>query len=111
MTRRKLTKGYTLRIRILLWLGVLRRFALYVFNRQYVNRSIAARKGECKRCGICCHLVAKKCGMLAIGKNGTRCRIYTLGRLPNCWIFPIDAHDIRDRNLIAPPDVPCGYYF
>ena len=102
----------TLRVRVILWRGVLRRFFLYVFCRGYVKRRTAARTGECKRCGVCCHLVANKCGWLKRGADGgTSCRVYKYRWTPNCWVFPIDARDIADRDLVAPADTPCGYSF
>jgi hypothetical protein len=101
----------TFRVSATLWRGVLRRFFLYVFNPKYVKRSIAARKGECKRCGACCHLVANKCGWLKLHGGTSSCRVYNFRVTPNCWIFPIDARDIADRNLVAPVNVPCGYSF
>ena len=102
----------TLRVRVVLWRGVLRRFFLYVFCRKYVRQSIATRQGECRRCGVCCHLVANKCAWLKIHADASStCRIYKFRWTPNCWIFPIDARDIADRDLVASPDVPCGYRF
>jgi len=95
-----------------LWRGVLRRFFLCIFNRGYVKRSTATRKGACRRCGICCHLVANKCGWLKLHPDATSsCGVYGFRCTPNCGAFPIDARDIADRNLVAPTDVPCGYSF
>ena len=112
MNRENQTASYTLRTRVILWRGVLRRFFLYVFNPRYVKRSTATRTGECKRCGVCCHLVANKCGFLQLHDDATSsCRVYGLRCTPNCWIFPIDARDIADRDLVAPPGVTCGYSF
>jgi hypothetical protein len=90
----------------------MRRILLYVFNQRYIRKSRATRTGECKRCGACCHLVASKCGWLTQNLDTTTsCRIYKYRCTPICWIFPIDARDIADRNLVAPPDVPCGFSF
>ena len=102
----------TLRVRVILWRGVLRRFFLYAFNRKYVKHCAETRKGECKRCGVCCHLVANKCGWLLMHGDATSsCRVYRFRCTPNCWVFPIDARDIADRDLVAPADTPCGYSF
>ena len=102
-------KPQTLRIRLILLLGVLRRFLLNLFRRRYVQRSLSQRTGECERCGVCCHLVANKCGALHLHKDGSStCRIYTVYRMANCCTFPIDRRDLADRDLVA-PDVPCGY--
>lgn len=101
----------TLRIRLILLRGVLRRFLLYVFRPSYVRQSMARRQGACKRCGVCCHLVANKCGALHLHPEGhSTCRLYTVYRLPNCCTFPIDARDVADRDLVA-PHAPCGYYW
>jgi len=36
------------------------------------------------------------------------CRLYTGYRPQNCSNFPIDQHDLADRNLVS-PQVPCGF--
>lgn len=101
----------TLRVRLILLLGVTRRFFLNLFRRKYVRESLDLRAGECKRCGVCCHLVANKCGALHLHKDGqSTCRLYSVYRLPNCCTFPIDPRDIADRDLVA-PETPCGYYW
>ena len=98
------------KIRLILLAGVIRRAFLNLFCKKYVRESIARRRGECKRCGTCCHLIANKCMALKFTEEGSRCRIYNFYRLPNCCTFPIDSRDIRDRDLVA-PDNPCGYYW
>jgi hypothetical protein len=99
----------SVRIRLRLLRGVARRFFLNVFCGSYVRRSLARRQGTCKRCGVCCHLVANKCASLEIrSAEHSSCRLYTLYRLPNCCTFPIDPRDLADRDLVA-PDTPCGY--
>ena len=99
-------------MRAILWRGVWRRFFLYVFSPRYVRRCAATRQGACRRCGACCHLVANKCGWLKLSKDAPpSCRIYKFRWTPNCWTFPIDARDLADRDLVAPPGTPCGYSF
>lgn len=99
----------TLRVRVTLLRGVIRRYFLNVFRPGHVRASLARRTGECKRCGVCCHLVANKCGALHLHPEGhSTCRLYEVYRLPNCRTFPIDPRDLADRNLVA-PHVPCGY--
>jgi hypothetical protein len=101
----------TLGIRLTLLWGVTRRFFLNVFRPGKVRASIARRRGECRRCGVCCHLVANKCGALHLHPDGqSTCRMYTVYRLPNCCTFPIDPRDLKDRDLVA-PRVPCGYHW
>jgi hypothetical protein len=103
-------KPQTLRIRAVLLWGVARRFLLNLLRPGYVRRMRESRKGECARCGVCCHLVANKCGALHLHPDGqSTCRLYTLYRLPNCRTFPIDARDIADRDLVAPSHISCGY--
>ena len=99
----------TLGLRLILLRGVLRRLFLNVFRPGYVRQSLARRKGDCSRCGVCCHLVANKCGALQLHADGhSTCRLYTVYRLPNCCTFPIDPRDLADRNRVA-PEIPCGY--
>ncbi len=101
------------RARMILLRGVLRRSFLHVFRPSYVRKSIAARKGQCARCGACCNLMAKKgCPLLGFEKSGlSLCKIHGPIRMPNCIIFPVDARDIADRDLVAADDVKCGYSF
>jgi hypothetical protein len=97
-------------LRLTLWRGVLRRFFLFVFNKNYVETSISGRQGKCRRCGACCRLVLHQCVYLAVGEDGkSACSKYQSFRMPNCKIFPVDCRDIKDRDLIS--DAPCGYYF
>jgi hypothetical protein len=93
--------------------GVLRRFFLYVFRPGYVKASIAKRQGRCERCGTCCNLTAKKgCPSLGFEEAGlSLCKIHGSFRMPNCVIFPVDARDIADRDLVAPDNVKCGFHF
>ena len=102
----------TPRVRLILLRGVARRFFLNVFRKRYVSESLARRKGDCARCGVCCHLVANKCASLHVdaAAGHSSCRLYNVYRLPNCRTFPIDPRDIADRNLVA-PDTPCGYFW
>jgi len=99
------------RVRLILLIGVCRRFFLNLFCRKYVRESLARRAGECKRCGACCHLVANKCARLHISREGhSTCRFYDVYRLPNCCTFPIDPRDLADRDLVA-PETPCGFFW
>jgi hypothetical protein len=108
-TPTKLCARTPLRVRLILLLGVTRRLFLNLFRRRYVRESLARRTGECKRCGVCCHLVANKCGALQLHPDGhSTCRLYSVYRLPNCCTFPIDPRDIADRDRVA-PGTPCGY--
>jgi len=98
--------GWCARVR-LLW-GKVRRFALWLFRRAYVRRSIARRQGECRRCGACCQL-GYCCQFLCRSGDITECRFHRI-RPSNCRLFPIDERDLADRDLIA-PECPCGYRF
>lgn len=106
-------KKQDFRTRMILWRGVFRRFFFYLFRPGYVRHSIAGRKGECARCGACCNLTAKNgCPSLAFEEGGlSLCKIHGSFRMPNCVIFPVDARDIADRDLVAPDNVKCGFYF
>ena len=99
----------SLRERLVLVWGKLRRFYYHNCNTRYIRENHARRTGECARCGACCWL-AHPCFNLAWEENGlTYCKIHKR-RVKNCRIFPIDEKDIADRDLIL-PDVPCGYSF
>ena len=109
LTPKSFTVRLSPRVRLILLCGVTRRLFLNLFRRSYVRESLASRVGECKRCGVCCHLVANKCARLRLHPDGhSECWNYNAYRLPNCCTFPIDRRDLADRNLVA-PDIPCGY--
>jgi uncharacterized protein (TIGR00156 family) len=98
--------------RLVLWKGVLRRFALRLLDPGYVKSSAAQREGQCARCGACCRLLVPRCVYLSCQGEGGKARCTKHGGLfmpGNCKVFPIDEQDIRDRNLVS--GVPCGYRF
>ena len=81
-----------------------RRFYLGVFNKEYVEQSVASeRKGECHRCGLCCELIYK-CPFL--GKDSQKqsyCRIYGDLRPGSCRNYPFDKVDSEVEQ--------CGFKF
>jgi len=81
-------------------LGKLRRLFLSKFNRGYVERMKARRRGDCRRCGSCCAIMFR-CPHL---REGNVCTIYER-RYEQCGHFPIDHRDLRYR------EETCGYYF
>ncbi|GHV88809.1 hypothetical protein AGMMS50267_11690 [Spirochaetia bacterium] len=96
--------------RIKLWKGVIRRFLIYFFRKNYINKNILKRQGKCIRCGACCKLAFKECPYLKMGTEGKyTCIRHESFRMPNCIIFPIDQKDISDRNKVS--NESCGYYF
>jgi hypothetical protein len=96
--------------RIVLWKGVIRRFVLYLFNKNYIHKTSLKRQGKCLRCGACCKLTFAYCPYLSVDANGRySCVKHESFRLPNCVVFPIDQHDLLDRNIIS--QKPCGYSF
>lgn len=82
-------------------------FTTWLFPR-YVERSLAMRRGDCNRCGLCCQLVVK-CVFLRYEDGLAACGCYEK-RPPNCSKFPVNQADIDDVNRIA-PHAPCGYSF
>lgn len=103
-----MTRRITLGQKLLLGWGKARRFYLHVFRRGCVERSIARRKGECRRCGACCKLMFV-CPRLDETTDAVSCAIHDT-RANNCRFFPIDERDLRDRDIIM-PEKPCGYSF
>lgn len=96
--------------RISLLSGRLRRLFYGVLYTSYVSRNMARRRGECRRCGACCRMGAR-CRHLAFDENGLAvCRVYDKRLSPNCRNFPIDEHDLADRDTVLPL-TPCGYHF
>ena len=92
---------------LLAW-GKVRRFFLIVFFRDYVEKSIRKREGECARCGDCCKLLFQ-CPHYDDSVDPPVCRIHVKRPL-NCRYFPINERDIKDRELIG-SGRPCGYSF
>ncbi len=84
--------------------GKLRRLGLVHFRREYVQRQLSARTGDCRQCGTCCNLLYT-CPMLT--KQG-RCFVYGSCRPQACKVFPIDQRDIDEVNLCGGH---CGYCF
>lgn len=106
---RPVFRRVTLRERLILFWGKIRRFYYHQCNSRYITENHARREGECARCGACCWL-AHPCPSLKWDDSGlTYCEIHKR-RAKNCRIFPIDEKDLADRNLIL-PNVPCGYSF
>ncbi len=89
-------------------LGTPRRFFLTHFRSAAVERSLAQRRGECNRCGVCCQLVVK-CVYLRWENGLAACANYG-NHPPNCSRFPLNQADLDDVNRIA-AHKPCSYFF
>ncbi len=84
-----------------IYAGLRRRF-IYYFKREYFNRQLAKRAGECSGLGHCCKLTRSWCPYL----KGSVCVKY--GSQPFfCKIFPIDE---KDKELSDAVNV-CTYHF
>ena len=90
-----------------LLLGTPRRLFWNVCRPGYVRASLARRSGQCRRCGTCCQLVWR-CRYFFQDNGVPACRLYARYRPPNCSQFPIDRHDLTDRDLVSPNE-PCGF--
>lgn len=99
----------TYRERIILTWGAVRRHLAHVFFPGKMRKSIAARKGQCNRCGACCHLF-RDCTHIVSDHKLSACDLYGRYRPPNCRNFPINNHDLADRDVIM-PNQPCGFYW
>jgi hypothetical protein len=84
--------------------GKLRRLWLVHFRKEYVQRQLLVRTGDCHQCGTCCNLLFT-CPMLT--KN-RRCLIYGVCRPQSCKVFPIDQRDIQEVETCGGT---CGYGF
>lgn len=68
-----------------------RRF-YYVFNKREVYNSLERRKGDCLRCGRCCH-TSFRCQHLDYDKNGlSLCKVYDKKPLM-CSLYPYNEKD------------------
>lgn len=96
------------RQKVQLLYGKALRFYYGHFRKAHVERSLALRQGECKRCGACCNLLVE-CAFAKDCDGNAGCRIYAK-RPVNCRIFPMDARDLTDRDLML-PSRSCGFSF
>jgi len=103
-----LRTSFTLRERLILGRGKLRRLYLGILRPGYVKESLARRVGHCDRTGACCHLMYT-CPLLDTKSNPVRCSIHEIKPL-SCRLFPIDERDLKDRDIVS-PDAPCGFSF
>jgi hypothetical protein len=83
--------------------GKIRRWLLDKFRKEQIEKAIAKRRGECRKCGQCCRLVFK-CPFLQKEGSCETCKIYKY-RPAQCRHFPIDKNDLRELGKT------CGYYF
>jgi hypothetical protein len=81
--------------------GEVRRIFFNYVKKQYVDRQLEVRQGNCMQCGKCCSLVFR-CPFL---NRENRCTIYHKGRPRHCKTFPLDQRDLHDIGGA------CGYYF
>jgi len=81
-----------------------RRF-YYFFNKEKVIQSVEKRKGDCKRCGGCCH-TSIRCPSLLFDESGYAiCREHD--RRPHmCKLYPFSSRDhfphLKDK---------CGFWY
>ena len=76
--------------RVLRWF---RRVYLVRFRRDYVERAIAKRQGDCNRCGACCELILR-CPFLGHdAQNLPYCRVYGTLQPEHCRTYPFDRVD------------------
>ena len=81
--------------------SVLRRSVMKIIDRDYVQKKLSKRRGECKRCGQCC----RGCPLLDV--NTMLCRTYDRRPVGMCFKdFPLDERDQRAWNV-----KDCGYSF
>ena len=102
------TASYTVRERMTLGWGKVRRFYLAHFRPAYVRESLARRLGDCNRTGACCRLMFT-CPLLDQKAEPVRCSIHEI-KPKVCRLFPIDERDLRDRDIVS-PEKPCGFSF
>jgi len=81
------------------------RWTYYFFNKEEVTLSVKKRKGECKRCGGCCH-TSIRCSSLSFDESGyAMCKEHD--RRPHmCKLYPFSRRDhfshLKDK---------CGYWY
>ena len=84
--------------------GKVRRFLLLRFQKNYVDRQLVLRQGECNQCGNCCEILFR-CPFLVKWEDGSSmCSIYE-DRPGQCAAFPIN------KKCLAEVDFDCTYFF
>ena len=84
--------------------GKVRRFVQANVVAQDAETLLAARRGDCNRCGACCKILFR-CPFLATDAEGQYvCRIYEK-RFAQCRLFPLHAKDLLEL------EEQCSYSF
>lgn len=81
-----------------------RRYLLCKFDKEYIQKQMEVRFGDCLQCGRCCRLIWR-CPFLVGSGSHIKCLIYHKGRPEQCRAFPVDNRDLMDV------DFRCGYFF
>ena len=90
----------------MLLIGKARRLLIVNFKKDYVQKQLGIRKGDCLQCADCCRLV-HRCIWLT---RNNRCLVYYSPVRPKvCARFPINSKDIADVMLSS--GTKCGYHF
>ena len=93
-----------LRLKFRQAVGKVRRFFLLHFRKDYVERQIAHRQGECNQCGNCCEILFRCPFLVKIADGHSQCSIYDR-RPGQCAAFPIN------ERCLSEVDFDCSYTF
>eukprot|EP01108_Squamamoeba_japonica_P009604 TRINITY_DN9059_c0_g1_i1.p1 TRINITY_DN9059_c0_g1~~TRINITY_DN9059_c0_g1_i1.p1 ORF type:complete len:166 (+),score=2.55 TRINITY_DN9059_c0_g1_i1:45-500(+) len=96
----------SVRLSILRWLGVFRRWHIAEFTPEVIAERASKRLGDCHRCGACCGMTLT-CKHLERDGDVTRCKVYGVCQPIQCGAFPLDRRDLRELG----PGVRCGFHF
>ncbi|MCX7765863.1 MAG: hypothetical protein N2246_04050 [Candidatus Sumerlaeia bacterium] len=99
----------SVKIKLRLIGGKLRRLYYSKFSQDYIKQQLVNRRGECKRCGICCRFVFK-CPFLRQDVDGIWKCIIHRWRPSVCVHYPVDQRDLDEREFLQPEN-KCGFYF
>jgi Fe-S-cluster containining protein len=77
----------------------------YFFNKDEVAESIKERKGECKRCGLCCQ-ASIRCPKLFYDENDfAMCKIHD-NKSDMCKMYPYNG-----RDFFPHLKEKCGFWY
>ena len=99
---------YSIRDSAAMFWGKVRRTFLIKFRKRRVDEMLSYRRGACSRCGACCKLLLK-CPAYDDSDGTPKCLVYN-DRPGVCGLFPLDAKDLRERNMVM-PERECGFTF
>lgn len=86
------------------WINIILKIYVFSLSKEYIDRQIKLRKGECSQCGECCKFMdVFKCKFLS---DDNKCLIQD-NKPEKCKLFPIDEKHLEITGLKG----VCSYHW